>query len=519
MPRQPISDIQRRALREWFQHQYPRPRQRDCILWFKEKFNHQITQSTVSEILSDRYHYLDQGIESSKPTFRQRTANWPILEEILFNWQQNIRRQGGCITGDILCEKARKIWPQIPQYKDIPPPEFSTGWLAGFKKRYNLYKRAQYSEESSASATAAEEMKAVQTLAGEYEEDNIYNMDETGLFWRQAPSSGLSTQNRPGIKKDKSRITLVACVNSTGSDRLPIWFIGTAETPRSLRGLNIGALGGVWRANKKALMTSIIMSQWLLSFYSHVGSRSVLLLMDNFLPHIQGAELAPPPSNIRIQWLPANSTSLYQPLDQGITNNLKTYYRKRWLQFMINHYEANLNPLEKIMLYDTVHWVIWTWNYDISRTTIYNCFRESSVIQPQIQHLPTEPAPDLSVLYRQTQHAGQIRDMMALENFLNPVDENVVDTGDINDLNTIIASHLDQGDSIEAAEQSDEEEPLPPPSAQQALNGLHMLLRYKEYCQDAKVEDIRLLEQLERQLVFEMNSRPQKTLDSWLGHH
>ena len=95
-------------------------------------------------------------------------------------------------------------------------------------------------------------MKAVQTLAGEYKEDDIYNMDETGLFWRQATSSGLSTHNRPGIKKDKSWITLVACVNSTGSDSLPIWFIGTAKTPLSLRGLSIRALGGVWQAKKKA---------------------------------------------------------------------------------------------------------------------------------------------------------------------------------------------------------------------------------------------------------------------------
>lgn len=520
MPRQPISDIQRKALRQWFQHQYPQPRQRDCMFWFKNKFNHQITQSTVSEILSDRYLYLDQGIEPSKPTFRQRTANWPILEEILFNWQQNIERQGGLITGDILCEKAREIWCQIPQYNNIPSPEFSTGWLSGFKKRYNLYKRTQHGEASSVSNTAAEEMKAVQTLAGEYEEDNIYNMDETGLFWRQAPSSGLSTQNRPGIKKDKSRITLVACANSTGSDRLPVWFIGNAKTPRSLHGLNIRALGGIWQANKKAWMTTIIMKEWLLSFYSHIGSRSVLLLMDNFLPHIQGAELAPPPSNIRIQWLPANSTSLYQPLDQGIINNLKTHYRKRWLRFMIDHYEVNLNPLDKIMLYDTVHWIIRIWNHEISKTTIYNCFRKSGVIQPQIQNLPTEPAPDLSVLYRQAQHAGQIRDMMALESFLNPSDENVVDSHDGTDLNTIIADHLEQGETIEAAEQSDEEEPLPPPSIQQALNGLHVLLRYKEYCQDTKMEDIRLLEQLQHQLVCEeVNSRPQKTLDSWLRHH
>ena len=36
--------------------------------------------------------------------------------------------------------------------------------------------------------------------------------------------------------------------------------------------------------------------------------------------------MTPPPANIKIQWLPANSTSVYQPLDQGIIMNLKTYY-------------------------------------------------------------------------------------------------------------------------------------------------------------------------------------------------
>ena len=100
-------------------------------------------------------------------------------------------------------------------------------------------------------------------------------------------------------------------------------------------------------------------------------------------------------------------------------------------------------------------------------TTVYNCFRKSSVIQPQTPNLPTAPAPDLLVLYEQTQHAGQIRDMMTLNNFLTPVDENVVEAGDDRtDLSAIIANHLDQEEFIEAAEQSDEEEPLPPPSTQ-----------------------------------------------------
>ena len=106
-------------------------------------------------------------------------------------------------------------------------------------------------------------MKALKTIAGEYEEENIFNMDETGLFWRQPPTSGLGTQVRPGQKKEKARITLVICVNATGSERFPIWMIGTAKNPRSLKGINLQALGGVWTSNKKAWMTAFIMGQWL----------------------------------------------------------------------------------------------------------------------------------------------------------------------------------------------------------------------------------------------------------------
>lgn len=168
-------------------------------------------------------------------TYRQCPANWPILEDILYHWQQWIENRNGLITGDILLEKARQIWSQIPDYQDIPTPEFSVGWLNNFKQRYNIRMRKQHGEASSVSQSATEEMKAIQTIAGEYNEEDIFNMDETGLFWRQAPTSGLGTQSRPGQNREKARITLTVCVNSTGSERLPIWIIGTAKMPRSLQ--------------------------------------------------------------------------------------------------------------------------------------------------------------------------------------------------------------------------------------------------------------------------------------------
>src|SRR5699024_9283740 len=116
---------------------------------------------------------------------------------------------------------------------------------------------------------------------------------------------------------------------------------------------------------------------------------------------------------------PTKSTSVYQPLDQGIIMNLKIYYRKTWLRFVIGRYGHQQDPITSVALYDAVRWILRAWRYKVSNTTIYSCFRKSQVIQPQIS-LPTEPIPELTSLYQETQQAGHIRDMMSLSNFIKP---------------------------------------------------------------------------------------------------
>lgn len=87
-------------------------------------------------------------------------------------------------------------------------------------------------------------MKPIQAEAAEYQEEDLYNMDESGLFWRMLVSRGLSTQSMLGIKKSKSRVTVTLCSNATGADRIKPWIIGTAKKPWELRNINVSAIGG-----------------------------------------------------------------------------------------------------------------------------------------------------------------------------------------------------------------------------------------------------------------------------------
>ncbi|XP_031282511.1 dirigent protein 5-like [Pistacia vera] len=54
---------------------------------------------------------------------------------------------------------------------------------------------------------------------------DIYNMDETGLFYQMQDDNSLATKQLEGQKQNKERITIVICCNGDGSNKLPLWVI------------------------------------------------------------------------------------------------------------------------------------------------------------------------------------------------------------------------------------------------------------------------------------------------------
>ena len=96
-----------------------------------------------------------------------------------------------------------------------------------------MKQRHRHAEVISITSTAEEEVKAIETLCNEYTKEDIFTMRATGLFWRQALSSDLTSESRPGSNKNKSRISMICCTNYTDSERLPLWLIGNEAAPLS----------------------------------------------------------------------------------------------------------------------------------------------------------------------------------------------------------------------------------------------------------------------------------------------
>ena len=71
----------------------------------------------------------------------------------------------------------------------------------------------------------------------DYELEDIYNLNESGLFFRKLPTRTLALKSRKGGKLTKDRVTLNFIVNASGSGCF-IQMIGASKCPRALKNID-----------------------------------------------------------------------------------------------------------------------------------------------------------------------------------------------------------------------------------------------------------------------------------------
>ena len=387
--RRGVTDADRKDIRDYYYLDQKRACTHQAVRdWFLDTHYHQISQSTVSDTLSDQYKRLDNVKKASTEAYRSTKGDWPVLEEALFEWQSRINATGATVTGDLLKAKAAVLFELLPQHRGDDPPRFSTGWLDGFKARYRIKRYRRYGESAVVDKVTVEvELEGIRGAIKEYELDDMYNMDESALFWKMLPDATLTDRQLSGGKLEKQRITVNFCCNATGTHKLPPWFIGKAEKPRCFgrAGIHIDKLNLQWRNNQKAWMTGRLFREYLRWMDRQVAPRKVVLLIDGFSAHKAGIDLlyATHPQgleHITILFLPANATSICQPLDQGIIKAWKAQYRKKWLSYVIRQYEEDKNPFKTMNVLQALRWGIDAWEYDVTATTIFNCWKKSRVL-------------------------------------------------------------------------------------------------------------------------------------------
>lgn len=119
-----------------------------------------------------------------------------------------------------------------------------------------------------------------------YEQSDIYNADETGLF-NLLPDRTLTLKGESCHvgKRSKDRLTVLLCTNSDGSLKQMPLVIVKSPKPRCFK--NVKKLPAKYHANKKAWMTTETFSTFLRSLNATVGAknRKILLFVDNCAAH------------------------------------------------------------------------------------------------------------------------------------------------------------------------------------------------------------------------------------------
>ena len=75
--------------------------------------------------------------------------------------------------------------------------------------------------------------------------------------------------------------------------------------------------------------------------------------------------------------MPLNTTSVSQPMDQGVIICLKAHYRKLLVKLILHSLDSN-KPLLKVLLLRALQLLVSTWK-EVSQTTIINCFKKAKI--------------------------------------------------------------------------------------------------------------------------------------------
>ena len=151
-------------------------------------------------------------------------------------------------------------------------------------------------------------------------------------------------------------------------------------------------------SNAKTWMDLLIMSDILTKLNRKFAreKRNVLLFLDNVSSH--SPDLVGKFSNIKVVFLPNNTTSRLQPSDAGIIKNFKVHYRK----VIVKHALAKVNGssltssqiTKSVDLLTSIRWVKQAWD-GVKSDTITNCFKHCGFQEGMCVEETTDPFADI----------------------------------------------------------------------------------------------------------------------------
>jgi hypothetical protein len=186
----------------------------------------------------------------------------------------------------------------------------SNRWLGRFKRRHGLTYKNLCGESASVDTDTVDYWKTESLLRNleDYKPNEIFNADETGIFFSLLPSKTCAIRGDPchGGKKSKERLNALLCVNSDSSEKLPPLVVGKYAKPRCFK--NVQTLPCKYSNNKNAWMALDLFKTFLRLLDAKMGAanKKTLLFIDKCPAHAPDTAFL---HNIKVVIFPASCTS------------------------------------------------------------------------------------------------------------------------------------------------------------------------------------------------------------------
>ena len=258
--------------------------------------------------------------------------------------------------------------------------------------------------------------------------------------------------------------------------------------------------GGDYFSNDMAWMKSDIMINVLTKLNNKLKhtDHQILLFLDNAPCH--PASMKGMFSNIKIEFLPKNTTSHTQPLDAGIIKTWKVHYRRKLLRYIASEIDGQKSLSEiikSVHLLTAIRWMVSAWE-EVKPAVITRCFKHVGMYPDEAEAIEIDDPfagqeeLQMETLLSKISTSGHDLDM---SNFDDDVDtcEPPIDTS-----STTWRENLHSEIVEEIAEESDDDEasndfdlPLKTPEVSSVKGALNLVTKLAEFSDWQGNEELR----------------------------
>ncbi|NXS09412.1 TIGD5 protein, partial [Neodrepanis coruscans] len=265
---------------------------------------------------------------------KMRLANEEEIDRAVYAWFVALRQHGVPLSGPLIQAQAEALARQI--YGPECTFKASHGWFWRWQKRHGISSQRVYGAAAAAAPTTPARPEVVAPLdAGGYGDEQIYNANVTGLFWKLLPGAAAG---RP------ARVVLLLAANLTGSHKLKPLVVGSLRDPASLRHRNREKFPARYRYSPAAALAPALLRAWFFEDFvpgvkrflkrSCLQQKAVLLLLSSNWQDPQPFQT--PDGAIRVLFLSRGAGGrVPAPLERGVAAAFKRLYRRELLRLVV----------------------------------------------------------------------------------------------------------------------------------------------------------------------------------------